>query len=121
MSKDDSTVIEKSVFGAESPHPWLHLFLIISFFHFCVPLCFFYISCADVGFHLRTGELVWKTGKILSINTFSYTMPEHPWLLHQWLPATIYYILSVRDVWWYHYSNYIQSNTRDVYFSSHIP
>lgn len=95
MSKNDSTVIEKSVSNAESYHSWFHLFLIISFFVFVFLCSFFYISCADVGVHLKTGELVWKTGKIPSVNTFSYTMPEHPWLLHQWLPATIYYLLEI--------------------------
>ena len=37
---------------------------------------------------------MWKTGRIPFANTFSSTMPEHPWLLHQWVPATVYYLLE---------------------------
>ena len=55
---------------------------------------FFEVSDADVGFHVRTGELVCETGAIPSRNTFSFTQPDQPWLLHQWAPGVL-----IEQVW----------------------
>ncbi len=55
-------------------------------------LCgFFRISCVDIGFHIRTGQLVLDQGRIPDRNTFSFTQPDHPWLLHQWAPGVVFY------------------------------
>lgn len=57
-------------------------------------LCgFFQVSDVDVGFHLRTGAYVVENRAIPSVNTFSFSEPDHPWLLHQWWPATVYYLV----------------------------
>ena len=55
---------------------------------------FFEVSDVDAGFHIRTGALVRETGAIPARNTFSFTQPEQPWLLHQWAPA-----LLIESVW----------------------
>ena len=71
----------------------LWLLLLMFFGIFAFEAGFFYLSCVDPGFHIRTGELVWQTGVIPSRNTFSSISPDAPWLLHQWLPATAIYLI----------------------------
>ncbi len=58
---------------------------------FGVNCAFFELSCVDVGFHVRTGELVVQNGTIPATNIFSFTQPEQSWLLHQWLPSILFY------------------------------
>jgi hypothetical protein len=48
------------------------------------------LSDGDLGFHLATGREVLASGRIPSTNVLSYTNPEHPWLLHQWLPGVLF-------------------------------
>jgi hypothetical protein len=69
-------------------------FLFGCFFLFLVNAAFFKVSDVDVGYHIRTGELILQTGTIPSENTFSYTYEHHPWLLHQWLPTLLIYALN---------------------------
>ncbi len=67
--------------------------LLLAFFCvFAYQAGFFQVSGVDTGFHIRTGEIVWQTGIVPSTNTFSSYCPDHPWLLHQWLPATLIYL-----------------------------
>ena len=66
----------------------LHL---AAFLAFVVLAAFFHLSCVDIGFHVRTGELVWQTRSIPATNTFSSVHAEAPWLLHQWLPGLAFY------------------------------
>jgi hypothetical protein len=47
----------------------------------------------DLGFHLATGREVLRSGHIPSTNVLSYTNPQHPWLLHQWLPGVLFELL----------------------------
>jgi hypothetical protein len=47
----------------------------------------------DLGFHLATGREVLSSGHIPSTNVLSYTNPQHPWLLHQWLPGVLFELL----------------------------
>jgi hypothetical protein len=54
---------------------------------------FFHVSDVDVGYHMRTGAYVLAGHGIPSENTFSYTTPNQTWLLQQWAPATIYYLV----------------------------
>jgi hypothetical protein len=51
---------------------------------------FFHVSDVDVGYHIRTGEHILAGKGIPARNTFSYTIPNEPWLAQQWMPATIY-------------------------------
>ena len=65
--------------------------LLVVAFAFCCG--FFHLSATDIGFHMRTGAEVLATRSIPSSNTFSYTHPDHPWLLMQWWPATLFYLV----------------------------
>jgi hypothetical protein len=47
------------------------------------------VSNADLGFHLATGRYVLDTGTIPATNVLSFTEPNHPWLLHEWLSGVI--------------------------------
>src|ERR1043166_3614556 len=69
-------------------------FLFGCFFLFLLNAAWSHVSDVDVGFHIRTGELVLQTHSIPSTNTFSYTFPDHPWLLHQWLPTILIYAIN---------------------------
>lgn len=60
-------------------------------FAFCA--AFFHISGVDLGFHLRTGAEVLATGSIPTTNTFSSTWPQHTWMLQQWWPGVVFYLL----------------------------
>ncbi len=44
----------------------------------------------DLGFHLRTGEIVLAQG-IPTTDPFSFTIEGAPWFLEQWLGTTIFY------------------------------
>ena len=52
---------------------------------------FFHVSDADVGYHMRTAEHILAGQGIPTTNTFSYTTPEEPWLLHQWLGTLVFH------------------------------
>lgn len=69
-------------------------FLFACFFVFLLNAACFKVSDVDVGFHIRTGELILATHQIPSENTFSYTHEHHPWLLHQWLPTILIYTID---------------------------
>ncbi len=73
----------------EAPCPrvtWLVSALLV----FCFLCAFFHVSDVDVGYHIRTGEHIMAGHGIPAVNTFSYTVPNEPWLAQQWLPATLY-------------------------------
>lgn len=40
---------------------------------------------ADLGWHLRYGEILIKTGKLVRQNIFSFVMPDYQWVNHSWL------------------------------------
>jgi hypothetical protein len=48
----------------------------------------------DLGFHLATGREVLASGRIPSTNVLSFTNPDAPWLLHQWLPGVLFELAS---------------------------
>jgi len=39
----------------------------------------------DIWFHLRMGKELLANGNWLTLNTYSFTQPEFPWLNHEWL------------------------------------
>lgn len=77
--------------GKTRPRKIMKLGLILVFFVFAASSVFFYISEIDVGFHIKTGQLIWQNRSIPIENTFSHTMPHHPWILHQWGGALAIY------------------------------
>jgi hypothetical protein len=61
----------------------------LALFVFCS--AFFQVSDVDVGYHMRTAQHILAGNGIPTKNTFSYTAPNEPWLLHQWLGTIIFY------------------------------
>ena len=53
-------------------------------------LAFTRITDPDLGFHLATGRAVLALGHVPATNVLSYTEPDHPWILHEWLPAILF-------------------------------
>ena len=45
----------------------------------------FTIVDRDIGFHLRTGELIWQSGTIPTADPFSYVAQGRPWVDSHWL------------------------------------
>ena len=39
----------------------------------------------DLWWHLKTGELIARTGVVPTSDPFSYTVPGRPWVAHEWL------------------------------------
>ncbi|MEN9800608.1 MAG: hypothetical protein RL653_4305 [Pseudomonadota bacterium] len=48
------------------------------------------VRADDTWWHLRAGEEVLARGALLSTNTFSFTAPDAPWLMHEWLTEVIF-------------------------------
>src|SRR4051794_13498234 len=65
--------------------------LVAAFAAFAFLSAFFHVSDVDVGYHMRTAEHILAGNGIPTTNTFSYTTPGEPWLLHQWLGTLIFY------------------------------
>ncbi len=40
---------------------------------------------ADLGWHLRTGQLIWETGAIPHSDPYSFTVNGQSWITHEWL------------------------------------
>ena len=39
----------------------------------------------DTWWHLKSGQLMWETGKLLRVDPFSHTAAGQPWINHGWL------------------------------------
>jgi hypothetical protein len=49
------------------------------------------LSDPDLWWHLKTGELIWRTHSIPHFDVFSFTAAGHPWTAQEWLSeVTIY-------------------------------
>lgn len=51
------------------------------------------LTIADLGRHIKNGEIFISTHKIISSNTFSYTQPDFPVVTHHWGAGVVFYIL----------------------------
>ncbi|MFH1532734.1 MAG: hypothetical protein ABIK09_18580 [Pseudomonadota bacterium] len=49
----------------------------------------------DIGFHVATGRAIDLLGEVPRTNVLSFTNPNHPWILHQWIPAYLYHRVDV--------------------------
>lgn len=49
---------------------------------------------ADLGRHLKNGEIFVQTGHIVKINFYSYTNPDFPTLNHHWGSGALFYLVS---------------------------
>ncbi len=57
----------------------LLLFAVVFVFDFARP------TDMDFWWHLKTGELIARTGAIPTVDVFSYTAAGRPWVAHEWL------------------------------------
>ena len=54
------------------------------------------LTIADLGRHLKNGEIILKEGlssKVLTTNFYSYTLPDQPFINHHWLTGVIFYLI----------------------------
>ncbi len=56
-----------------------------------VVLNLFPISDPDLWWHLKTGQLIWRTLSIPRVDPFSYTINGSPWVSFEWLSQIIFW------------------------------
>lgn len=66
----------------------IFLLLIAGFFH---PIS---AITQDLGRHLLTGEIIFKTKSIPTTNLFSYTNPDFPFINHHWFSEVIFFSVN---------------------------
>lgn len=54
---------------------------------------------ADLGRHIKNGELVFSHPEILYKNFYSYVEPDHSFVNHHWLSGVLYFILEKTAGW----------------------
>ena len=47
----------------------------------------------DLWWHLRTGEAIVQNGRIPQTDIFSFTIPDHGWIVQQWLTDSLMWLL----------------------------
>ena len=47
------------------------------------------VRADDTWWHLRAGAEILARGSLLTTNTFSFTAPDAPWLMHEWLSEVL--------------------------------
>ncbi|HNW89658.1 MAG TPA: hypothetical protein PKN48_08330 [Bacteroidales bacterium] len=67
------------------------LVLIISFTFFAEKILF---VNADLGRHLKNGEVILNTGKIMSTNLYSFSEPDFPVIYHHWGSGVVFYLIQ---------------------------
>lgn len=51
------------------------------------------LANADLGRHIKNGEVVVEMGFIPKTNLYSYTEPDHPMVTHHWGSGVVYYFI----------------------------
>ncbi len=51
-----------------------------------------HLTTADLGRHLKNGELVWRHPELLVTNFYSYTEPGHPFINHHWGSGVVFFL-----------------------------
>jgi hypothetical protein len=81
---------------------WLKLFKI--FIGAAVFLSFFYVSFKeidpDLGWHLKVGQWIYTYKQIPHFDEFTYTMPGHRWVAHEWFMEVIFWLAMTHNLWW---------------------
>ena len=55
---------------------------------------------ADIGRHIKLGEIIWQTKSVPGTNLLSFTAPDYPFINHHWLSEVIFYkIYSLGGSW----------------------
>jgi hypothetical protein len=57
---------------------------------FC--FCCLRFSDPDLWWHLKLGQEVWRTHAVPSADHWSFTVPGHPWIAHEWLAQLSLYL-----------------------------
>ena len=52
----------------------------------------------DMWWHLRTGEVIWQSG-IPRQDIFSFTVPHHEWVTHEWLSQLLMWLVYLAGGW----------------------
>jgi len=50
---------------------------------------------SDTWWHLRTGEEIWRSGRIMLHDDFTHTVTGRPWPDHEWLTQVLFYAVYV--------------------------
>ena len=50
------------------------------------------LATDDFFYLARSGECFLQTGRVLGVNLFSFTAPEHPWVNHAWLSGLLFHL-----------------------------
>ena len=66
------------------------LAMAVALFTAVVALNIFRISDPDTWWHLKTGELIWKTLAIPRADPFSYTIAGQAWVSFEWLSQVLF-------------------------------
>ncbi len=72
------------------------LTLLIIFFCF-IFLCYVdkvFLINADLGRHIKNGEIFFQQGFPISANHYSYTHPEYPTVNHHWASGVMFYLVN---------------------------
>lgn len=55
---------------------------------------------ADIGRHIKLGEIIWQSKEVPKTNLFSFTAPDFPFINHHWLSEVIFYgIFNIGGGW----------------------
>src|SRR5689334_11995804 len=54
------------------------------------------LNDGDTGYHIRTGELIAKTGRVPRTDPYSYHTPPIDWTAHEWLSEMVMAIIFHR-------------------------
>lgn len=71
----------------------LAILAIVGFF-FMFILAFTPTIDPDLGWHLKTGELMWQYKTIPYTDWYSYTMPDFLWINHEWFTELLMYKIN---------------------------
>ncbi|HZS04132.1 MAG TPA: hypothetical protein VFD58_04785 [Blastocatellia bacterium] len=55
-----------------------------------------FLQDSDTGWHIRTGDLILRTGTVPRQDVFSHTMPGHEWFAWEWLSDVLMSLLHNR-------------------------
>jgi hypothetical protein len=57
------------------------------------------VNDPDLGWHLKTGQLIVQQGKVPHTDPFSYTSAAKPWIAHEWLADVLLYEVHSATGW----------------------
>lgn len=50
----------------------------------------------DLWWQMAAGRLIWSTGQVPTADPFSFTARGRPWLVHEWVPDVLFYLIYSR-------------------------